>query len=164
MPEAVYLAEFPTPWGPLMLADRDGRLALCDWTSSPHFQSHLQNLSGIISYCSTPLLESVARQLREYLAGDRKRFDIPLAESPTPFTAKVRDALLGIPYGETITYKTLAHRIGSPSGVRATARGVALNPLSIIVPCHRVIGSDGSLTGYAGGLTAKSALLTLEAR
>lgn len=164
MPEPVYLAEVPTPWGNLMLADREGRLALCDWTSSAHFPAHLRSLGPSLSHGSTPLLQSAAAQLREYLAGERTAFSLPLAEAPIPFTAKVREALLAIPYGATVTYKELARRVGLPGGVRAVARGVALNPLSIIVPCHRVIGSDGSLTGYAGGLAAKSALLALERR
>lgn len=162
MPEAICLSEFPTPWGTLMLADLNGRLALCDWISSPHFKSHLSALGSDTHHCLTPLLNRTAEELTEYIEGHRRVFDLPLADASTPFMTKVRAALLTVPYGETTSYKALAAVIGLPSGARAVARGVALNPLSIIVPCHRVIGCDGKLTGYAGGLAAKAAMLTLE--
>ena len=162
MPEAIYLAEFQTPWGTLMLADHNGRLALCDWISSPHFESHLSALGPTTHHHFTPLLKRTAEELTEYVEGRRRVFDLPLADASTPFMAKVRTALLAVPYGETTTYKMLASIIGMPSGARAVSRGIALNPLSIIVPCHRVVGSNGQLTGYAGGLPAKSGLLALE--
>lgn len=146
-----------------MLADKGGRLALCDWTSSRHFGPHLSALSTERHHRITPLLSRTAEELSEYFDGQRRAFDIPLADASTPFMAKVRSALLTIPYGEQTTYKMLAALAGMPAGVRAVARSVALNPLSIIVPCHRVVGSDHSLTGYAGGLSVKEALLNLEA-
>lgn len=164
MPEAACLSEFHSPWGSLMLADLNGRLALCDWISSPHFESHLSALGSNIHHRRTPLLSRTAEELTEYIEGRRRGFDLPLADASTPFMNKVRTSLLAVHYGETTTYKTLASAIGLPSGARAVSRAVALNPLSIIVPCHRVIGSDGTLTGYAGGLETKASLLTLEKR
>ncbi|RYE84096.1 MAG: methylated-DNA--[protein]-cysteine S-methyltransferase, partial [Myxococcales bacterium] len=106
----------------------------------------------------------VAEQLRPWLAGDRTTFDVALAPQGTPFQREVWSALRAIPYGTTTTYGALALAIGRPAAVRAVGLANGKNPLSILVPCHRVIGRDGSLTGYAGGLPAKEALLALEAR
>ena len=103
-------------------------------------------------------------QLREYFEGTRQVFDVPLALSGTPFQLKVWAALTDIPYGETITYGELAQRIGQPDAVRAVGAANGKNPVPIIVPCHRVIGSNGKLTGYGGGLPIKAALLDLERR
>ncbi|AKU19220.1 cysteine methyltransferase [Luteipulveratus mongoliensis] len=108
------------------------------------------------------LAETVEIQLRAYLAGERDDFDLPLAPHGTPFQQKVWQALLQIPYGETVTYGELAARIGSPAASRAVGLANGRNPISVIVPCHRVIGADGSLTGYGGGLERKQALLELE--
>ena len=104
-----------------------------------------------------------ARQLTEYFAGTRKRFDLPLHLDGTDFQRDVLRALQEIPYGETATYADIARRIGRPRAVRAVGAANGRNPIPIIVPCHRVIGSDGSLTGFGGGLDAKQALLELEA-
>ncbi len=101
-------------------------------------------------------------QLTAYFAGTLRTFDLPLAPEGTPFQRKVWAALQAIPYGETISYAELARRIGRPNAVRAVGAANGQNPLPVVVPCHRVIGSDGSLTGYAGGLPVKEALLTLE--
>lgn len=110
----------------------------------------------------TPLLSEGRRQLTEYFAGQRKEFDLPLSWETTPFRDKVWRALQAIPYGETITYGELARRIGSPRAVRAVGQANHFNPLPIIIPCHRVVGKNGSLTGYAGGVAVKQALLRLE--
>jgi methylated-DNA-[protein]-cysteine S-methyltransferase len=107
-------------------------------------------------------LREVARQLAEYFAGTRSHFDIPLAPSGTPFQRSVWQVLRAIPFGQTLSYAELAQRIGARSAVRAVGAANGKNPISIIVPCHRVIGSDGSLTGYAGGLPRKRWLLSLE--
>jgi len=101
-------------------------------------------------------------ELSEYFAGKRKRFDVPLAPSGTAFQTRVWQALGAIPCGTTRTYAELAQCLGAPRSVRAVAAAVGRNPIALVVPCHRVIGSDGSLTGYAGGLTRKHALLELE--
>ncbi|OQS21927.1 methylated-DNA--[protein]-cysteine S-methyltransferase [Chromobacterium violaceum] len=107
-------------------------------------------------------LAEVARQLAEYQAGDRQTFDLPLAPQGTPFQQKVWAALREIPYGHTVSYGELALALDCPDGARAVGRANATNPIALIVPCHRVLGADGSLTGYAGGLPLKAALLRFE--
>ncbi|MBN1529295.1 MAG: methylated-DNA--[protein]-cysteine S-methyltransferase [Thermoleophilaceae bacterium] len=102
-------------------------------------------------------------QLAEYFAGDRTTFDVPLALEGTAFQRRVWNALLEIPYGETVSYGELARRIESPRAVRAVGLANGRNPVAVIVPCHRVIGADGTLTGYGGGLARKRLLLELEA-
>jgi methylated-DNA-[protein]-cysteine S-methyltransferase len=109
------------------------------------------------------ILKKSGLQLQEYFAGDRKVFHIPVSLQGTPFQRKVWNALTEIPLGETISYGELAERVDRSSAVRAVGAAVGRNPVSVIVPCHRVIGRDGSLTGYAGGLERKRALLALEA-
>ena len=104
-----------------------------------------------------------ARQLAEYFNGRRRTFDLPLAPQASAFQRKVLEALQAIPYGETRTYKDIAAAIGRPKAVRAVGAANANNPIPIIIPCHRVVGSDGSLTGFGGGLDAKRMLLRLEA-
>ena len=108
-------------------------------------------------------LRPAAEQLEAYFAGELTAFDLPLAPSGTPFQRAVWDALLTIPYGETVSYGEIARQIGDPSAVRAVGTANGRNPISIVIPCHRVIGADGSLTGYGGGLERKRALLALEA-
>uniref|UniRef100_I2Q7A2 Methylated-DNA--protein-cysteine methyltransferase n=1 Tax=Desulfovibrio sp. U5L TaxID=596152 RepID=I2Q7A2_9BACT len=108
------------------------------------------------------VLDRAARQLGEYLAGRRQAFDIRLAPAGTAFQRAVWEALLAIPHGETATYGEVARRIGRPRSVRAVGAAVGRNPISILIPCHRVVGADGRLTGYAGGLDKKEALLSLE--
>ncbi|MGF6723449.1 methylated-DNA-[protein]-cysteine S-methyltransferase [Paraburkholderia sp. GAS41] len=109
-----------------------------------------------------PTLLNVERQLEEYFAGKRNRFEIPLDFRGTEFQKKVWNALVDIPYGETRTYAEIAASIGSPKAVRAVGAANGRNPISIVAPCHRVIGSSGELTGFAGGLDRKETLLVLE--
>ena len=106
--------------------------------------------------------DAVGHQLAEYFAGERAAFDVPLALEGTPFQRTVWGALQDIPYGQTISYGELARRIGRPSAIRAVGLANGRNPVSLIVPCHRVIGGDGSLTGYGGGIERKRFLLELE--
>ena len=110
-----------------------------------------------------PLLLVTEDQLSEYFAGHRTQFDLPLKPRGTQFQMRVWQALREIPFGQTRSYMDLARAIGSPEAIRAVGAANGKNPLSIIVPCHRVIGADGSLTGFAGGLQVKAALLALEA-
>ena len=110
----------------------------------------------------TPLLKKAAAQIEEYLAGRRKKFALPLAMYGTEFQMDVWRALQSIPYGETRSYKEIAEQIGRPKAVRAVGMANHRNPISIIVPCHRVIGSNGDLVGYGGGLPLKRYLLELE--
>ena len=109
-----------------------------------------------------PVLSRAAAQLAEYFAGRRKAFDLPLAPAGTPFQQAVWRALADIPFGETRTYAGLARALGRPRAARAVGAANGRNPLPIVLPCHRVIGSDGGLTGYAGGLAVKRRLLELE--
>ena len=109
-----------------------------------------------------PILLRTAQQLREYFAGDRHHFELDLEFVGTEFQKKVWAALLTIPFGETRSYSQIAEQIGNPSAVRAVGAANGKNPISIIAPCHRVIGASGKLTGFAGGLEAKEKLPTLE--
>jgi methylated-DNA-[protein]-cysteine S-methyltransferase len=111
---------------------------------------------------STSCFADVREQLREYFAGERPAFDLALVMAGTPFEQRVWSALTEIPYGETISYGELARRLGQPSAARAVGLANGRNPISVIVPCHRVIGADGTLTGYGGGLERKRILLELE--
>jgi methylated-DNA-[protein]-cysteine S-methyltransferase len=103
------------------------------------------------------------RQLTEYFAGERRTFDLPLSFEGTPFQQRVWHAIAAIPCGETISYAALAKSAGAPGSARAAGAATGRNPISLVVPCHRVVGTDGSLTGYAGGLDRKRRLLALEA-
>jgi methylated-DNA-[protein]-cysteine S-methyltransferase len=109
-----------------------------------------------------PPLPEVRRQLAEYLAGERDEFDLPLAPRGTEFERRVWQGLGAIPYGETRSYAEVARSIGHPAACRAVGRANGRNPIAVVIPCHRVIGSDGSLTGYGGGLDLKRFLLDLE--
>jgi methylated-DNA-[protein]-cysteine S-methyltransferase len=111
-----------------------------------------------------PVFTALRGQLAEYFKGERENFDLPLAARGTPFQQRVWQALLEIECGQTVTYGALAESIGMASSVRAVGAAVGRNPISVIIPCHRVIGAGGSLTGYAGGLERKRSLLVLEAR
>ncbi|HEY1263901.1 MAG TPA: methylated-DNA--[protein]-cysteine S-methyltransferase [Terriglobales bacterium] len=112
----------------------------------------------------SPVLKEALRQLRAYFAGELEQFDLPLAPKGTDFQMRVWNELCRIHYGETISYGELARRIGNPQASRAVGLANGSNPIPIIIPCHRVIGSDGKLTGYGGGLPIKGKLLALERR
>ena len=109
------------------------------------------------------LLRQGREQVLEYLSGKRRTFDLPLAPAGTPFQRSVWRALLAIPYGETRSYRDIALDVGRPRAVRAVGQANHHNPIPILIPCHRVVGADGTLTGYAGGLALKEELLRLEA-
>jgi len=110
----------------------------------------------------TPIIAACAEQLRKYVQGDLKQFSVPINPTGTPFQLSVWRALVDIPYGETRSYSAIARAIGNPKAVRAVGMANNRNPISFIIPCHRVIGSDGSLVGYGGGLALKEWLLDLE--
>ena len=110
----------------------------------------------------SPVLREAAAQLAEYFAGGRRSFDMPLRPKGTAFQEAVWRAIAAIPYGWTASYADLAKKIGRPAATRAVGAAVGRNPISIVIPCHRVIGKDGSLTGYAGGVDRKKALLDME--
>ena len=109
-----------------------------------------------------PVLKQAGAELREYLAGRRKSFSTPLSSTGTDFQSEVWRQIARIPYGETITYSELARRAGKPAAVRAAGTATGRNPLSVVIPCHRVVGKDGRMTGYAGGLPRKQRLLEME--
>jgi len=152
----------PSPIGPLLLVgESDGAGAAR--LAGIYMEDHRRGPALDPAWRETPAaFASVARQLDEYFAGGRRAFDLPLDPQGTPFQLRVWEELRRIPLGETTTYGELAERIGRPGAARAVGSAVARNPISIVVPCHRVMGSDGSLTGYAGGVPRKRALLTLE--
>ena len=147
-----------TPLGKLLLA-RSAKGLAGIWFEG---QKHHPDPLAVPEAPNDPLLRRVADQLGAYFAGDELAFDVPLDLHGTPFQQAVWRALLEIPAGETRTYGAIANALGSASAVRAVGGAVGRNPVTIVVPCHRVIGSDGSLTGYAGGVERKRALLTLE--
>jgi methylated-DNA-[protein]-cysteine S-methyltransferase len=144
------------PIGGVGIAEQDGAISLV-------FFEGREDVSGY-GRSETPLIKEAARQLDEYFAGKRTAFDLPLSLGGTEFQASVWNALLTIGYGETRSYKDIAAQIGRPRAVRAVGSANHHNPVAIIVPCHRVIGHDGSLTGYGGGLHVKQFLLDLEKR
>ena len=160
--------QYDSPCGALLLGDYTGQLCLCDWILLLRQTLALKRVSrffdAICTDGKTPLLERVVAQLDEYFKGVRRDFDLPLLMVGTDFQQRVWQELLQIPYGETISYLHLANHIGRPRAVRAVASACGANLMSIIIPCHRVIGNDGTVTGYAGGVDAKRFLLELEAK
>jgi methylated-DNA-[protein]-cysteine S-methyltransferase len=155
----VLFTRAPSPLGPLLLVGTEDALTSI-WL--PSGRDRLEPDPDWVE-ARPPFAEAV-RQLDAYFAGRLRRFDLPLAPKGTAFQQRVWQALLDIPYGETASYGQLARRIDRPAAVRAVGAANGQNPLSIVIPCHRVIGSDGRLVGYGGGLPAKSALLALERR
>jgi len=151
-----------SPVGPLTLVASGGELAglYMDLQRHPPRAETL----GPSATDATPLLHEAARQLQDYFAGRRTEFELPLSLTGTVFQRRVWSALRDIPYGETISYGQLADRIGQPTAARAVGLANGRNPISIIVPCHRVVGADGGLTGYGGGLERKEHLLEFERR
>lgn len=148
-----------TPVGELTLIASDKGLAAVLWENEGSQRVPLTPLSRNESH---PVLCEAERQLQEYFAGTRQRFTLSYDPSGTPFQQKVWAALLTIPFGETRSYRQIAEQIGHPKAVRAVGAANGKNPLSIMAPCHRVIGSNGKLTGFAGGLPVKAFLLELE--
>ena len=150
-----------SPVGTLTLVARNQRLAAVLWE---HERENRVCLGELQRDDDHPLLRETARQLGEYFAGTRQRFELALDFVGTEFQRQVWAALLTIPFGETRSYSDIARQIGNPSAVRAVGAANGRNPISIIAPCHRVIGASGNLTGFAGGLQAKQYLLALEGR
>ena len=155
----VYTLHVESELGGVTLAATDHGLAGV-WFDA---QRHAPDTSGWIEAAEHPVLRQAAAQLEDYFAGRRDDFDMPLDLSHgTQFQQAVWQALLRIPRGGTTSYGRLGAEIGKPAAVRAVGAAVGRNPISVVVPCHRVLGADGSLTGYAGGLERKSRLLRLE--
>lgn len=177
----ILVSNYKTPYGELMLGAYEGCLCLSDWryrrrrlaidsrlkSQSKSEYLYKQELGPKQKTNKTikkniKILKSAKKQLVEYFAGDRKIFSIPLIFLGTDFQKKVWQSLADIPFGETTTYKNLSEKLGNIKAVRAVANTNGANALALFIPCHRVVGSDGSLTGYAGGLDAKRRLLDFE--
>jgi methylated-DNA-[protein]-cysteine S-methyltransferase len=164
---SVVQTHFQSPLGPMVLAATTQGLAGLWFEGQRHLPAQLTAESTGQGVWPTnadhPVLRQAMQQLTDYFAGQRTQFDLPLdLTGGTAFQQSVWQALLAIPPGATASYGQISSRIGKPAAVRAVGAAVGRNPVSIIVPCHRVVGADGSLTGYAGGLDRKTALLALE--
>lgn len=151
-----------TPLGRFVLAARDGALKGGWFEGQKYFPAISAETGWRVA--TSPVLERARRELDGYFAGHLRRFEVPLAPEGTPFQARVWRALGAVPSGETVSYAKLARIIDAPRAFHAVGAAVGRNPISIFIPCHRALGSDGSLTGYAGGLDRKRWLLAHESR
>jgi methylated-DNA-[protein]-cysteine S-methyltransferase len=157
--DSISYTQIESPLGPLLLAADDAGLRQILFVHRGHPAK-----PDPTWHEDSALLQPVIRQLRAYFAGELEIFDLPLAPEGTPFQLNVWHQLRDIPYGQTISYGELAHRVGNPKAARAVGLANGSNPIPIVIPCHRVIGSNGKLTGYGGGLPIKEKLLALERR
>lgn len=162
----IYTKQYLSPIGELILGSYEDKLCLCDWQNEKRrtlIDKRLQKaFNATYSKQTTDIIEQSIEQLEEFFAHERTKFNIPLAFVGTDFQKLVWNKLLEIPYGETMSYGEMAKQLDIPQSVRAVANANGANAISIFVPCHRVIGSNHQLTGYAGGIDAKRALLNLE--
>jgi methylated-DNA-[protein]-cysteine S-methyltransferase len=154
-----YFDSIPTSLGPMVLAS-DGDALMGAWFDGQRHQPPVG--SSWLRRRNLPILLRAAIELDEYFAGERTEFALPLAPRGTPFQRRVWQAIAAVPYGATIAYRDLATAIGRPASIRAAGAATGRNPLSIFIPCHRIVGADGALTGYAGGIERKRTLLALE--
>jgi methylated-DNA-[protein]-cysteine S-methyltransferase len=154
-PEYMNYQLLDTPIGTLRLVSNDDKLARVEFQGQHQVQADDRRKSNSI-------LEAAAQQLREYFTGKRQQFELSLEPGGTAFQQEVWTSLRAIPFGQVRSYRDIATTVGRPRAVRAVGAANGRNPIPIIVPCHRVIGSDGSLTGFAGGLEIKKRLLNLE--
>ena len=162
-----YTTTVDSPCGPLIcVVDEDGAVVRIEFGRGRESQKVTARMAaqGEEVIEDAGRTAEVRRQLAEYFAGRRQEFDLPLAPRGTPFERSVWDELRRIPFGETRSYAEIARALGKPAATRAVGRANGANPIPIVVPCHRVIGSNGSLTGFGGGLDVKARLLELEGR
>ena len=164
--DKIKITYFKSPYGELILGSYNNKLCLADWrfrkmraTIDKRIKAEL---NADFSEETSPVIETTKAQLMEYFKGERTEFTIPLLLVGTVFQKLVWEALLKIPFGQTETYLGLSKKLGNQKAIRAVASANGANAISVIVPCHRIIGSDGSLVGYAGGLATKKKLLNLE--
>ena len=155
--KALLYTTVESPVGELLIATDQRTIRLIHFQDGRHPLDLVDKRRG-----DSPLLDEVKRQLDEYFQRERKEFDLPLAFEGTAFQRKAWEALLTIPYGQTVSYGEQARRIGQPNAARAVGAANGRNPISIVVPCHRVVGSGGQLIGFGGGLQTKAQLLDLE--
>jgi methylated-DNA-[protein]-cysteine S-methyltransferase len=157
---------YKSPIGELLLGSYDGKLCLADMKyrkMRPTIDARIQQgLKAKYVEEGSELIEETIKQMEEYFAGERRDFDIPLLTVGTDFQKSVWEGLMRIPYGATASYLELARSVGNEKAVRAVASANGVNAIAILIPCHRIIGSNGALVGYAGGLPAKKKLLDLE--
>jgi AraC family transcriptional regulator of adaptative response/methylated-DNA-[protein]-cysteine methyltransferase len=162
----ITIAMIESPLGPMLAGANDDGICLLEYTDRRMLETNLSVMRERFACAVLPgdhkFLKQLRRELTEYFAGGRREFTVKVAISGTPFQEKVWRELRLIPHGETISYDELARRIGQPTAQRAVARANGMNRICILIPCHRVIGKDGSLTGYGGGLWRKRLLLALE--
>lgn len=160
------ITRIPTPLGPMVAAADERALVLLEFADRRMLETQIRTLRRRLGCAFAPgtnaVLERTAKELAEYFAGRRQRFEVPLDTPGTPFQRAVWERLARIPCGRTVSYSALAREAGRAAAVRAAARAVGDNRIAIIVPCHRVVGADGNLTGYGGGLWRKRRLLELE--
>ncbi len=166
--QIAWLADVDTPIGDMIAGATDTHLMLLEFARRRTFDAQLERLTHTTGFVlergESRIVRELRRELDEYFRGERKAFTIPIDARGTPFQMRVWSELRRIPTGTTTTYARLAMSVGQPSAVRAVGKANGDNPIAILIPCHRVIGSDGSLTGYGGGLWRKKKLLDLEAR
>lgn len=166
--ETIHVKRYLSPVGEMLIGSYGDKLCICDWNTEKRRETIDRRigkyLHAVYEAGSSEVIEQAIARLDEYFAGRRREFTVPLLFTGTEFQCRVWEELMHIPYGATVSYAELACRIGNPKAVRAVASANANNPISIFVPCHRVIGSNNKLTGYAGGLAAKRQLLALESR
>jgi methylated-DNA-[protein]-cysteine S-methyltransferase len=164
--KTVYRQYYKSPFGILVLGSVDGKLCICDWKNRKNREKIdkrvLTFFKAEFKQRKTPVLELAQKQLDEYFEAKRIDFELPIVLAGSKFQIEIWTLLREIPFGKTTTYKKLSMKYGKPAAIRAVANANGANALSIIIPCHRVVGSNGSLVGYAGGLSAKKKLLFLE--
>ncbi len=162
----IFFQYHKTPYGELKIASYEGKLCMCDWRYRKMRDAIDQRVSKLLNAefveKNSKIIEETKTQLQEYFAKERREFDIPLILAGSDFQKKIWEELLKIPYGETETYLGLTERLGDPNAIRAVAAANGANAISVFVPCHRIVGSDGKMTGYAGGINTKRKLLELE--
>ncbi len=162
----IIVKNYSSQVGDLLIGSYEDRLCLCDWRYRQKrltIDSRLQEgLGATYQIGTSPIIEQAIVQLEEYFRKERQVFDIPLLMVGTDFQKQIWNALVEVPYGTTETYQKLSERINNPKAIRAVASANGANAISIFIPCHRIIGSDKSLVGYAGGTQAKKDLLDLE--
>jgi len=164
----IFTAEIQTPIGKMLACATEQGICLLEFDDRKNLKKQLNDIENYLSgdrvEQTNEHLEQLEEQLSDYFLGKRTDFDLPLVLSGTPFQEKVWTALREIPFGKQETYKGLTNRLGDPKAIRAVAGANGANKMAIIIPCHRVVGSDGKLTGYAGGLWRKKWLLNHESK
>ena len=154
-----YYDTYQSPYGPMLLVATDQGLAGAFFRGQKHFPKQASDWKRDARH---PVLRQAKRELAEYFAGKRRRFSVRLTPEGTPFQRSIWRAIASVGFGQTIAYTDLAERAGRPGCARAAGAATGRNPLCVVVPCHRIVGARGALTGYAGGLGKKRALLALE--